>query len=142
STEQQAEHLYRVGRRYIEQGFYSEGLEALNQSLALRPRNARALTYKGIALRALREPRLALDHFNEALAADPDDGVAHGERGLTYIVIGQPDKAEDDLRLAGKLRPDLVPWFDQQRRWMADHGRSLLPEAAGQPPPAETPAAT
>lgn len=117
--QQQAEHLYRIGRQYVEQGYYSEALDALNQSLALRPNYARALTYKGICLRALREPRLALQHFDEALAVSPGDGVAHGERGLTHIVLGDRAKAEDDIRRAAQLRPDLTPWFAQESRRLA-----------------------
>jgi len=143
--ERQAEHLYLTGRRLIEQGFYGEGLEALNQSLALRPGHPRALTYKGIALRALREPRLALEQFNAALAADPDDGVAHGERGLTYIVLGDETRGEDDLDRATRARPDLAQWFAQQRRWMAANRASIDLDAAepGQalPPAAPTPVA-
>src|SRR5690606_25489134 len=125
SQEQQAEHLYRIGRRYIEQGFYSEGLDALNQSLAVRPNHPRALTYKGIALRALREPRLALQYLDQAISVDPDDGVAHGERGLTYVVLGEADKAEADLRIAARERPDLVPWFNQQSQWMGANRQSM-----------------
>jgi len=143
--ERQAEHLYLTGRRFIEQGFYGEGLEALNQSLALRSGHPRALTYKGIALRALREPRLALEQFDAALAADPNDGVAHGERGLTYIVLGDESRGEDDLRKATRARPDLAQWFAQQRRWMAANRASIDLDAAepGQalPPAAPTPVA-
>lgn len=137
--DQQAEHFYRIGRAYIEQGYYGEGLEALNQALALRPDYGRALTYKGIALRRLSEPHLALELFNEALKADPGDGVAHGERGLTWLELGEPEKADEDLRLAGRFRPDLISWFAMESRRvaaMAEHqsrhpGRPPLTASSG-----------
>lgn len=135
---QQAEHLFHTGRRYIEQGYYGEGLEAINQSLTLRPRHARALAYKGIALRALREPQLALQQFDAALAVDPGDGVARGERGLTLMVLGNEREAENDLREAARLRPDLSRWFSDQGRWMAANRHRLLTardQATAQPLP-------
>lgn len=137
--ERQAEHLFNSGRQFIEQGYYSEGLEAINQSLALRPQHARALAYKGIALRALREPRLALQQFDAALAVDPKDGVARGERGLTLMVLGEERRAEEDLREAMRLRPDLSGWFSQQGRWMAANRHRIYgtarEQAAAQPLP-------
>jgi penicillin-binding protein 1A len=139
----QAEQLYLTGRRYIEQGYYGEGLDALNQSLALRPGHARALTYKGIALLALREPRLALQQLDAALAIDPDDGVSYGTRGLVYIAVGDESRARDDLRKAAKLRPDLVPWFNQQSQWIAANRQFLyregMPSTEEQAAPAATP---
>ncbi len=136
--DQQAERLYSTGRRYIEQGYYSEGLDALNQALALRPGHSRSLTYKGIALRALREPGLALQQFDAAIDADPGDGVAYGERGLTNTVLGEQRKAENDLRQAARLRPDLRSWFTRQSQWMATNRQSLNPgpnSSSAQPMP-------
>lgn len=141
SREHQAEQLYLIGRRYIEQGYYSEGLDALNHALTLRPGHPKSLTYKGIALLALREPELALQQFNDALAADPDDGVAYAERGFAYIVLGDEAKARDSLRQAVRLRPDLEPWFNQQAQWMTANRRTMNP-ATAQQVPGQTPAPT
>jgi penicillin-binding protein 1A len=138
-----AEQLYRTGRSYVERGYYGEALEALNQSLALNPDFAPALTYKGIALRLMREPQLALEQFDQAIAKSPNDGIAHGERGLTYLMLGQRDQANEDLRRSAQLQPDLAPWYAYHSRRVAEmqpQARST-PQPDYQPKPIATPAA-
>lgn len=86
-------------------GRQPEALSALNQSLALSPRNAQALALKGFVLAAQNQPRAAIASFDAALAADAALGNAWLGRGLSRIRLGDLPGGREDLLVAAALEP-------------------------------------
>ena len=80
-------------------------LAALNQSLALAPRNAQALALKGFILAAQNRPRAAIASFDAALAADSALANAWLGRGLSRIRTGDRQGGRADLLVAAALEP-------------------------------------
>ena len=80
-------------------------LEALNKSLQFSPRNAQALAVHGFLLSAENRPRLAVESFERAIAAD--SALANGwlGRGLCRIKEGQAEAGRADLLAAAALEP-------------------------------------
>lgn len=50
----------------------------------------------------------ALDAFNKSIAADPKNAEAHNGLGLCYVLLGQEQKGEQELKEALRLRPGLT----------------------------------
>ena len=95
----------RVAELEFSFGRTSRALEALNQSLALAPRNAQALALKGFLLAAQNKTREAIDSFNQAIAVDGNLGNAWLGRGLCRIRRGDRQGGREDLLVAAALEP-------------------------------------
>jgi len=95
----------RVAELEFSFGRTEEALAALNQSLALAPRNAQALALKGFVLAQQNQPRAALAAFDSALATDSALGNAWLGRGLLRIRLGDTPAGRNDLLIAAALEP-------------------------------------
>ena len=95
----------RVAELEFSFGQKEAALTALNQSLALAPRNAQALALKGFILAAQGEPRAAREWFDHALAVDAALGNAWLGRGLARIRLGDVTGGREDLLVAAALEP-------------------------------------
>ncbi len=95
----------RVAELEFSFGQKEAALAALNQSLALAPRNAQALALKGFILAAQGEPRAAREWFDRALAVDAALGNAWLGRGLARIRLGDVTGGREDLLVAAALEP-------------------------------------
>jgi len=70
---------------------------------------SQALSSRGlIELNAGHTPQ-ALELFDRAVAADPEDPYAHYQRGETRARLGDTAGAIEDLRAALNIKPDLAP---------------------------------
>jgi len=95
----------RVAELQFSFGHLVESLTALDQSLALAPRNAQALALKGFVLNLQNQPEAARAWFDRALAADSALGNAWLGRGLVRIRLGDAAGGRADLLLAAALEP-------------------------------------
>jgi Tfp pilus assembly protein PilF len=95
----------RVAELEFSFGRPQEALAALDQSLALAPRNAQALALKGFVLAAQNQPRAARAWFDLALNADAALGNAWLGRGLIRIRLGDQTGGREDLLVAAALEP-------------------------------------
>jgi Tfp pilus assembly protein PilF len=80
-------------------------LTALNQSIALAPRNAQALALKGFILSAQNQTRESLTWFERALAVDSSLGNAWLGRGICRLRNGDAAGGREDLLIAAALEP-------------------------------------
>ena len=95
----------RVAELEFSFGRAKEAMTALDQSLALSPRNAQALALKGFVLAAQNQPRAARAWFDLALNTDAALGNAWLGRGLIRIRLGDKSGGRDDLLVAAALEP-------------------------------------
>ncbi|HEX3798579.1 MAG TPA: FecR domain-containing protein [Verrucomicrobiae bacterium] len=86
-------------------GRTAQSLAALNQSLALAPRNAQGLALKGFVEAARNNTREAASWFDRALAVDAALGNAWLGRGLCRIKQGDLSRGRTDLLTAAALEP-------------------------------------
>ncbi len=96
----------RVAELEFSFGHTEAALAALDQSLAVAPRNAQALALKGFLLSAQNRNTEAMDFFNQAIAAD--GSLANGwlGRGLSRIRSGHSAAGRSDLQVAAALEPN------------------------------------
>jgi len=87
-------------------GHTPAALAALNQSLAIAPRNPQALALKGFLLSARNEIPAAIKLFDEAIAIDGALGNAWLGRGLCRFRSGQAEAGREDLQVAAALEPN------------------------------------
>jgi len=95
----------RVAELELSFGRTKAAITALEQSLALAPRNAEALALKGFLLAAQNSPHAAIAAFDEALAVDAALGNAWLGRGLCRIHRGDLKGGREDLLVAAALEP-------------------------------------
>ncbi len=87
-------------------GNTKRALAALNESLALAPRNAQAVALRGFALAAQNKIREATAEFDRAIALDGALGNAWLGRGLCKIKRGDLFGGRQDLQVAATLEPN------------------------------------
>ncbi|HWC60122.1 MAG TPA: TonB-dependent receptor, partial [Verrucomicrobiae bacterium] len=95
----------RVAELEFSFGHTTAAAEALEKSLALAPRNAQALAFKGFLLSARGKTREALTWFDRAIAIDSALGNAWLGRGLCRIHLGDDQGGRGDLLIAAALEP-------------------------------------
>lgn len=92
-----------LGLLHQQKGASEEAAVELSQGLkAGDPR------YHGGLARILAQKelhQLAVFHYNEALAAFPEDASLHGDLAVSYQALGQQQKAEDEYRKALAIQP-------------------------------------
>src|SRR5204863_8031221 len=95
----------RVAELEFSFGRVPAALAALEQGLALSPRNAEALTVKGFLLSAQNRIAEAQKSFEDAIAVDGALGNAWLGRGLVRIRQGDGVDGLKELQVAATLEP-------------------------------------
>ena len=95
-----AEYQYRIELDY------PRALASYDAVLARQPRLQQALTFRAFTLRRLGRFDEAITSLSAAMEADPRDGFACAERGLTHWFAGHLGQAEADFRRAISLNPE------------------------------------
>ena len=83
-----------------------QALKALDQGLALTPRNAQGFALKGFLLSAQNDIDAARASFDQAISLDGALANAWLGRGLTLIRQGQDELGRRDLQTAATLEPN------------------------------------
>jgi tetratricopeptide (TPR) repeat protein len=92
----------------------SQAEVAIERTIKLDPKHARAYLQRGFLWRARADPGRALAAFQDALALDPHYAWAHAEAGRTKIELGRSDEAIKDMEIAIRLAPTeprLFNWY-------------------------------
>src|SRR5262249_26284536 len=99
----------KLAEIYMRWHDYVRATQSFDEVNKLLPTNAQAWN-DSCWVRAIAGQQLqkALANCNEALRLEPDYSYALDSRGLTYLRLGQPDKAIADYDAALKIRPNLA----------------------------------
>ncbi|MDD1729690.1 MAG: tetratricopeptide repeat protein [Methanospirillum sp.] len=84
-TQWTASDWLEKGNQYANDGLYTSAIDAYNQSLQLDARNAKVLTYRGVALEHLGSYPAAMQDFEQALSINPNESGAWQGKAATYI---------------------------------------------------------
>ncbi len=94
---------YSQAKALIEARNYSAAMPLLQQVVAKDARNADAYNLMGYATRKSGDPNGSLQYYNQALAIDPKHIGAHEYVGEAYLMLDQPQQAEQHLARLGQL---------------------------------------
>ena len=84
---------------------WGDAIADYDQAIDINPLNIRARLNQAITLREMREYREALDCLDIALFFRPNSPALYAERGRTYQLKGEWNKAMSDYSTARKLIP-------------------------------------
>lgn len=97
----------RLGPAYdlaVRFGWNGRHADAVTLLLALkRADNPRVLNYLGYNTRKMGRPAEAVFYYEKAIAIAPDYTLAREYLGEAYLMIGEPDKAKEQLAAIEKL---------------------------------------
>jgi tetratricopeptide (TPR) repeat protein/4-amino-4-deoxy-L-arabinose transferase-like glycosyltransferase len=88
------------------QGRLEDALACYKRVVELNPKLTQALGNIGVLNRKLKRWEEARDALCRALAVDESYGLAHYHLAMVYLVLGQPDQAQEHLVRAAELDPD------------------------------------
>lgn len=83
----------------IEAEKYQQAITDLKEALRDDPDNADMLNLVAYSNRKLKNFDIALDYYQQALAIEPDHRGANEYLGELYLQTGQPEKAEERLKV-------------------------------------------
>lgn len=92
SDKNSAEIWADIAQLRYRSGEQIKAIDAIEQALAVDPRNVRALGFRGLIVRDQFGPAAALAWFEAALKQAPDDGVLLGDYAATLGEAGQARK--------------------------------------------------
>lgn len=105
--------LLRRAELYQSDGRWEAMRADLDRILAIRPRNARALTMRGLASGAAEDYGRALADLDASLAIEPHDAFALGLRGNVLMHLGRLDDAIDSFGRSIAEKPLARVHFDR-----------------------------
>ena len=98
-----ADANYTRAKAMIEARDYANALPLLQQVVAKDPKNADAYNLMGFATRKSGNPNGSLQYYNQALQIDPKHLGAHEYVGEAYLMLDQPQQAEQHLARLDQL---------------------------------------
>lgn len=92
--------------------YYDDALESHEIRTRRRDRNLSMIhNNKGVALAGAGRPEAALQEFNAAIDADSKYFLAHCNKGITLLIMGDDKKAAKCFRTASMLNPrEIYVW--------------------------------
>jgi predicted Zn-dependent protease len=94
---------YGRAKAMIEARNYKDAIPLLQQVVSKEPRNADAFNLLGYATRKSGNPNGSLQYYNQALQIDPKHLGAHEYVGEAYLMLDQPQQAEQHLARLDQL---------------------------------------
>jgi cytochrome c-type biogenesis protein CcmH/NrfG len=94
---------FAQAKAMVEARNYPAAIPQLQQAVAKDPRNADAWNLLGYATRKSGNPSGALQYYNQALQLDPKHLGAHEYVGEAYLMLDQPQQAEQHLARLDQL---------------------------------------
>lgn len=94
---------YGRAKAMIEAKKYGEAIPVLQQVVARNPKNADAYNLLGFATRKSGNPQGSLQYYTTALQIDPKHLGANEYIGEAYLMLGQPQQAEQHLARLDQL---------------------------------------
>lgn len=84
-----------------------KALKYLDRAIQLNPLKVEAYTGRGLAYQKLKNFKLAIENFNEAISLEPTDDTFR-DRSMCYLQAGHTQNALGDLTNAIKLNPNII----------------------------------
>ena len=94
---------YTRAKAMIEAKNYKDAIPLLQQAVAKEPKNADAYNLLGYATRKTGNPQGSLQYYTTALQIDPKHLGANEYIGEAYLMLDQPQQAEQHLARLGQL---------------------------------------
>jgi tetratricopeptide (TPR) repeat protein len=88
---------FAAGKRALLVEDWNGAIATLELAVLRDPRNADIENYIGYAYRRLRQLGPAMGHYQQALTLNPRHRSAREHLGELYLVLGEPNKAEEHL---------------------------------------------
>jgi tetratricopeptide (TPR) repeat protein len=88
---------FAAGKKALAAEDWNGAIVALKLAVLRDPRNADIQNYIGYAYRRLRQLGPAMGHYQQALMFNPRHRSAREHLGELYLVLGEPNKAEEHL---------------------------------------------
>jgi tetratricopeptide (TPR) repeat protein len=88
---------FAAGKKALVAEDWNGAIAALKLAALRDPRNADIKNYIGYAYRRLRQLGPAMQHYQEAILLNRRHRSAHEHLGELYLVVGNPDKAGQEL---------------------------------------------
>ena len=82
---------------------YQKALDLLDQVVKQNPKNADAWNHIGYSHRLLKQLDQSYQAYQRALKLDPRHKGANEYLGELYLMMGQPGKAKERLKLLGQI---------------------------------------
>ena len=114
---------FKAGKKALGAEDWNGAITALEFAALRDPLNADIQNYIGYAYRRQRQLGPAIGHYQQALTLNPRHRSAREHLGEAYLVLGEPDKAEQLLAELGNLC--LIPCdeFDDLKRAISAYKR-------------------
>jgi Flp pilus assembly protein TadD len=103
SAAQPGDPDYGRAKAMIEAKNYAAAIPVLQQVVAKNPKNADAYNLLGFATRKSGNPQGSLQYYTTALQIDPKHLGANEYIGEAYLMLGQPQQAEQHLARLDQL---------------------------------------
>ncbi|MBK9270492.1 MAG: tetratricopeptide repeat protein [Saprospiraceae bacterium] len=87
----------------------------LNRALQLKPDDPETISLLGVGHGVMGDYTKAIEYFNQVLSMQPESAEAHFNLYLTYMNMGNTQKAEAALAEAQKRDPDITKKFNANR---------------------------
>jgi tetratricopeptide (TPR) repeat protein len=114
---------FRAGKKALAAEDWNGAIVALKLAALRDPRNADIENYIGYAYRRLRQLGPAMGHYQRALEFNPRHRSAHEHLGELFLVLGEPDKAQQHLEALTQIC--LIPCAERGdlERLLVSYGR-------------------
>jgi tetratricopeptide (TPR) repeat protein len=113
---QKAQDRYNKAREALAKGKYDEAEKQVADSLAICPKNARALTLRGVLAVRKQQTAAAMQDFQSALEVDPNYEPAYTAMGDVYNSQGRFDDAARTTERAVALAPNAWQGYFEMAR--------------------------
>ncbi|MGE4071572.1 MAG: TIGR03032 family protein [Lysobacterales bacterium] len=110
---------HRLGQALVDHGRWDEARRVLSEVVAEQPDHAEALNGLGLCAARLLDFADALRHFERAIAIDQQFALAHFNRGLILLKLGQYEAGWQEYEWRWQL-PDFSPLRCPQPQWRGE----------------------
>ena len=109
---------------------YANAIGWLNRVTAKEPNNPEAYNLLGFATRKSGDPAGSLQHYQKALSLDPKHLGAHEYIGEAYLMLDQPQRAEEHLSRLDQLCTFGCKEHRELKAAIANYKRGVRPRAS------------
>lgn len=109
---------------------YTNAMGWLQRVIAAEPNNPEAYNLMGFATRKSGNPSGSLQYYQKALSLDPKHLGAHEYIGEAYLMLDQPQRAEEHLSRLGQLCTFGCKEERELKTAIANYKKGVKPQAS------------
>lgn len=109
---------------------YTNAIGWLQRVIATEPNNPEAYNLMGYATRKSGNPAGSLQHYQKALSLDPKHLGAHEYIGEAYLMLDQPQRAEEHLARLDQLCTFGCTEYRTLKAAIASYKKGIKPQAS------------